>query len=361
MHWKKIKQDGRLAPAYFSPNYKYFDQLLQTVKNKTTVLILVFKEFLQTSIWPPISGLYAKGYHNYPLKNFRFTVPKKFVEEPFYAVFQKILVAKKFMDKKAGGVSRFPVENFLSHSAENFRRGILYCCINFGYRKSLEKRGGGGVSRFSFENFLSHSAESFPRGILCCCILFWVLKKFGEEGGGPRFSFENFLSHSAESFPRGILCCCILFGYRKSLGKRGGDQDFPSKIFCLTVPKVFVGESFAVALISGTEKVCRRGVGVSWFYVKIFLSHSAENFRRGILYCCISLGYWKSLEKRGGGWGEYQDFPWKIFCLTVLKISVRESSIVAIISGTEKVWRREGRSIKIFRRKFFVSQCRKMP
>ena len=44
------KQDGRLAPAYLSPNYKYLDQLLQTVKNKTTVLILVFKEFLQTSI-----------------------------------------------------------------------------------------------------------------------------------------------------------------------------------------------------------------------------------------------------------------------------------------------------------------------
>ena len=42
-------QDGRLAPAYFSPNYKYFDQLLQTVK-KTTVLILIFEEFLQTSI-----------------------------------------------------------------------------------------------------------------------------------------------------------------------------------------------------------------------------------------------------------------------------------------------------------------------
>ena len=52
-----------LAPAYFSPNYKYFDQPLQTVKNKTTVLILVFKEFLRTSIPPLISVLYAKGYH----------------------------------------------------------------------------------------------------------------------------------------------------------------------------------------------------------------------------------------------------------------------------------------------------------
>ena len=71
-----------LAPAYFSPNYKYFDQLLQTVKNKTTVLILVFIEFLQTSIPPLISVLYAKGYHYFPLKNFRLTVPKNFVEEP---------------------------------------------------------------------------------------------------------------------------------------------------------------------------------------------------------------------------------------------------------------------------------------
>ena len=72
------------APAYFSPNYKYFDQLLQTAKNKTTVLILVFKEFLQTSNPPLISVLDAKGYHGFPLKNFRLTVPKNFVEEPFF-------------------------------------------------------------------------------------------------------------------------------------------------------------------------------------------------------------------------------------------------------------------------------------
>ena len=71
-----------LAPADFSPNYKYFDQLSELVKNKTTVLILVFKEFLQPSIPPLISVLYAKGYHYNPLKKFRLTVPKNFVEEP---------------------------------------------------------------------------------------------------------------------------------------------------------------------------------------------------------------------------------------------------------------------------------------
>ena len=77
-----LKQDGRLAPAYFSPNYKCFDQFLQTVKNKTTVLIIVFKEFIQTSIPPLISVYYAKGYHDFPLKNFCLSA-EKFSREPF--------------------------------------------------------------------------------------------------------------------------------------------------------------------------------------------------------------------------------------------------------------------------------------
>ena len=136
-----------------------------------------------------------------------------------------------------GEYQNFPSIFFLSHSAEKFRRGTLHCCINFGYRKSLEKTGRG-VSRFSVENFLSHSAKNFRRG---------------------------------------ILYCCINFGYRKSLDGRGEYQDFPSKIFCLTVPKISLG----------------------------------------ILYCCINFRYRKSLDKRG--------------------------------------------SIKSFRRKFFVSQCGNFP
>ena len=66
------------------------------------------------------------------------------------------------------------------------------------------------------------------------------------------------------------------------------------------MPKVSVGESFTVLLISGIEKV--------WI--------------------------------RGGE--EYQDFPSKFFCLTVPKISVRESFTVALDSGIEKVWVGEG-------------------
>ena len=62
----------------------------------------------------------------------------------------------------------------------------------------------------------------------------------------------------------------------------GGEyQDFLSKLFCLTVSKISVGESFTVALISGSEKV---------------------------------------YGQEGGR--EYQDFPSKNVCLTLTKISV---------------------------------------
>ena len=70
----------------------------------------------------------------------------------------------------------------------------------------------------------------------------------------------------------------------------------------------------------------KRGEGASRFSVEIFLSHSAENFRRGE---SLSVSIISGIEKvciRGGG--EYQDFPSKIFCLTVPKISVGNSLLL---------------------------------
>ena len=96
--------------------------------------------------------------------------------------------------------------------------------------------------------------------------------------------------------------------------------------------------------------------GVSRFSLENLLSHSAEKFRRGTVYCCKNFGYRESLDKR---WGEYRDFPSQIFCLTVLKNFVGEPFSVSLIAGTEKAWIRRGGRIKTFRRNFFVSQCRK--
>ena len=56
---------------------------------------------------------------------------------------------------------------------------------------------------------------------------------------------------------------------------------------------------------------------------------------------------------------ECQDFPSKTFSLTVPRIFVGKPFSVSLISGAEKVWiRGGGGSVKIFRRKLFVSQCR---
>ena len=61
-------------------------------------------------------------------------------------------------------------------------------------------------------------------------------------------------------------------------------QDLPSKTFCLTVPRNFVGKPFSVSLLSCAEEVwIREGEAVSRFSVENFLSHSAEKFSKGTL------------------------------------------------------------------------------
>ena len=95
-------------------------------------------------------------------------------------------------------------------------------------------------------------------------------------------------------------------------------QDSTSKVFCLTLPKISVGESCIVSLFSGTGKVWIRRRRNSRFYVENFSSHIAEIF-------------------------------------------VGESFTVALISRIEKLGIKGGMGIKIFCQKLFVSQCRKFP
>ena len=147
---KNKNQDGRLAPAYFSPNYKDFDQFLHTVKHKTTVLILVFNEFLKINSTTDFCTL-CKGYHDFPSKTFRLTVPKNFVEEPF-------CVAENFSYRKnlciLEGITFFR-QNFLVSQCRKIFRATLLCFTKFLLSKKLMDKRGGGVSRFSVKIFLS--------------------------------------------------------------------------------------------------------------------------------------------------------------------------------------------------------------
>ena len=46
-------------------------------------------------------------------------------------MFQSFRVSKQFFDKRGGeGVSRFSVENLLSHGDEIFGKGTRLCCVS---------------------------------------------------------------------------------------------------------------------------------------------------------------------------------------------------------------------------------------
>ena len=94
--------------------------------------------------------------------------------------------------------------------------------------------------------------------------------------------------------------------------------------------------------ISGSEKfyASEKGEGVSRFSVENFLSHSAENFRRGGESFSVSLI--SGIEKfyASEGYVTIFDFLSKFFCLTVPKNLVGEPicAVFQKISGSEKVY-----------------------
>ena len=74
-------------------------------------------------------------YQDFPSKFFCLRLPKNFVEEPFCAVFQKFSGSEKVYGAEGmGRVSSFSVENFLSLSAEDFRKGTLVSCVSENFR-----------------------------------------------------------------------------------------------------------------------------------------------------------------------------------------------------------------------------------
>ena len=115
--------------------------------------------------------------------------------------------------------------------------------------------------------------------------------------------------------------------------QKRGYHDFPSEIFCLTVPKKedFVGEPFGVSEKFGYRKILCIRRGFHYFLLKIFSSRSAEKFRGGPFNVSENFGYRKVLCIRRG----YHYFPSKIFCLTVPKKFVGEPLCFKKHSGIE--------------------------
>ena len=155
-------------------------------------------------------------------------------------MFQKFLVAKKFMDKGGGEYQVFPSEMFRLAVPKNFVVESFPVEIFSGTEKLWIKGGG-------------REYQDLPSKVFCLK----VPKNFVGEPFGVS---EN-------------------IWYRKILCLRGLCQDFPSKTFCLTVSKYFVGESFTVAVTSGTGNVwIRWGGGNQDFPLKFFCLTVPEIF-----------------------------------------------------------------------------------
>ena len=71
-----------------------------------------------------------------------------------------------------------------------------------GYEKIYASERGEGVSRFSVENFLSHSAEKIRRGESFSVSLISGIGKFYASEVYVTIFQGNFFSHSAEKFRR---------------------------------------------------------------------------------------------------------------------------------------------------------------
>ena len=69
-------------------------------------------------------------YLNFPSKTFCLTVAKNSVGEPFSV--SLISGIEKFHASE--GYVTIYCRNFLSHSAEKFRRGTLLCCVSENFR-----------------------------------------------------------------------------------------------------------------------------------------------------------------------------------------------------------------------------------
>ena len=112
----------------------------------------------------------------------------------------------------------------------------------------------GGVSRYSVKVFVSHRTENLRRGTFLCFTKSLVSAKFMDKrGGGGRLEYHDILSKIfcltvPKNFVGELLCVSQSFWYRNNLcirrGRTEGVSRYSVKFFCLSVPKNLVGEFF---------------------------------------------------------------------------------------------------------------------
>ena len=92
---------------------------------------------------------------------------------------------------------------------------------------------------------MSHSTENLRRESFTVALISGIEKFWMGGGGVSRYSVEFFSSHhslDSKKFIGESLTVALISGTEKVWRRGGGEyQDFPSRTFCLTVPKISLG------------------------------------------------------------------------------------------------------------------------
>ena len=120
---------------------------------------------------------------------------------------------------------------------------------------------------------------------MLCFRKFPVAKKFMEKRGEKYQDFpsKNFCLTVPRNFVREPFRVSLFCGIENFCASEGY-VTIICRFFLLTVPKIFVGEPFSAVFqkVSASEKVYgEEGGEVSRISFEKFLSHSAEKFRKG--------------------------------------------------------------------------------
>ena len=201
-----------------------------------------------------------RGCHDFSFKIFCLTVSKNFVDEQF-GVSENFGYRKNFLHEK--GISRFSVENFLSHSTEKLRRRTLLCFRKILVSKIFMHRRE--ASWFCRNFFVSQDRKISLRGPFCVSEIFWYEKNFLDEIGGITFFRRKFF---------------VSQGKKNSWGNASMFQN-------IRVSKNFMHKK-----------------GISLFSVENIMSHSTEKIRRGTL-CFKKIRVSKIFMHERGGASRY--------------------------------------------------------
>ena len=80
-------------------------------------------------------------------------------------------------------------------------------------------------------------------------------------------------------------------------------REFLSEIFCRTVPKKFVEESFGVSLFPGRAKIYALERFVMIFCRIFYVSHYQKKLRLGTLQCFRIFPVSREISDKRSGWG----------------------------------------------------------